>query len=57
MDGVGYLDSSSTEFLAKLQSAIHCTLDITLQPTTKVLEHGGPSGQDNVLRHIAEKAS
>ena len=45
-----YLDSSFTEFLADLQSRVNDPLHITLQLPTKVLEHGRPSRQHNVLK-------
>ena len=43
------LDSASTELLAQLESHFHGSLDVTLQAATEVPEHGGASGEHDVL--------
>ena len=43
------LHQAATSLLASGNSSIHDSLDVSLQPLSKVLEHGGSTGQDDVL--------
>jgi len=44
-----YANCTSTADNTLVKAAIHKLLEITLKPVAKVLEHGGASGEDDVL--------
>lgn len=43
------LDLSSAQFLAALDAVVDKALDVTLQTLAKIFEHGGTTGEDDVL--------
>lgn len=45
-----HLELASAQFLTHLQPGINCPLQVPLQTTAKVPEHGGTSRQNDVLQ-------
>lgn len=42
---------SSAEFFAQFQAGVHDSLQVSLQSPPEVSEHGGSSGEHDVLTH------
>ena len=49
------IESALAQLVAELHSSAHNSLDITLQATIKVLEHGRATGENNVLQKLGFK--
>ena len=46
-----HLQLPAAELLAHFQPSVHAPLDVPLQAAAEVPEHGGASGEHDVLRH------
>lgn len=49
-----HLELAAAQLLAHLEPGIHRPLQVPLQPPAEVPEHGGASGEHNVLRGVGE---